>query len=58
MDKNLNSIGHVLTWKEFPEEVPITKDKFEKFIFGIAESTEQTNELVMTTKAALKSKLV
>ena len=58
MDKNLNNIGHVLTWKELPEEVPITKDRFEKFIFGIAESTEQMNELVMITKAALKSKLV
>ena len=58
MDKNLNGIGHVLTWKELPEEVPITKEKLEKFIFGIAESTEQMNELVMTTKAALKSKTV
>ena len=58
MDKNLNSLGHVLTWKELPEEIPITKDKFDKFIFMIAESTEQMNELVMTTKAALKSKTV
>ena len=58
MDKNLTNISHVLTWKELPEEVPITKEKFEKFIFGIAESTEQMNELVMTTKAALKSKTV
>jgi hypothetical protein len=57
MDKNLQNISHVLTWKELPDETAVTKHKFDKFIFEIAEATEKMNELVLTTKASLKAKL-
>ena len=57
MDKNLGAIVHVLTWKELPDETAVTKEKFDKFIYEVAEATEKMNELVLTTKAALKSKL-
>ena len=56
MDKNLQNISHVLTWKELPDETAVTKEKFDKFIFEVAEATEKMNELVLTTKAALKAK--
>ena len=54
--QNIQSLSHILTWKELPDEVPISKDKFDKFIFEIAETTEKMNELVMTTKGVLKAK--
>ena len=57
MDKNLGAIVHVLTWKELPDETAVTKEKFDKFIYEVAEATEKMNELALTTKAALKSKL-
>ena len=58
MDKNLQGISHILQWEELPDETQITKDKFEKFVFGMAASTEETIGLIMTTKGALsKAKL-
>ena len=57
MEKNLHTINHVLQWQEMPDETVITKDKFDKMIFSIAESTEKMNELIMSVKGALKAKL-